>query len=215
MVIYKKIFVSLIVLSIVAVAFAATSLAQTKSQAVKMTEKTIGYAPQNFTITKNTPVNWEIEVQKKHGCAGNLTLPKLGIKKKLKLGKNLIQFTPTKVGSYDFSCSKGRGRGSFRVVEPKPEAKKAQIIKATYTNLNDIQPNYFMVKANQPVRLEIEVKETSEGCMSDIMIPYLFETPKPLIAGQKIIMEFLPTETGLYEITCPMGVARGRILVGK
>ena len=91
--------------------------------------------------------------------------------------------------------------------------QNVQIIKAVYTESNDIQPSQFTVKIGQPVRLEISVKDDSYGCMSTIMIPGLWDNPQPLKKGQTIVMELTPQKTGIYQITCAMGVPRGTITV--
>ncbi|MHB9019925.1 MAG: sulfite exporter TauE/SafE family protein, partial [Minisyncoccota bacterium] len=90
-----------------------------------------------------------------------------------------------------------------------------QIISATYTNHGDIQPNIFIVKQNQPVRFEIDVKETGYGCMSTIIVVGLYNDPQRLLAGSKIVMEFTPNKVGDYTIACAMGVPRGTIKVIK
>jgi sulfite exporter TauE/SafE/copper chaperone CopZ len=91
--------------------------------------------------------------------------------------------------------------------------QNVQIIKAIYTESNDIQPSQFTVKIGQPVRLEIDVKDDGYGCMSTIMIPGLWDNPQPLRKGQTIIIEFTPQKSGTFKITCAMGVPRGAITV--
>ena len=93
------------------------------------------------------------------------------------------------------------------------EQENAQIIKTRYTNSKDIQPSVFTVKRGQPVKFEVDVKETGYGCMSTIMVIGLYDRPQRLVAGSKIIMEFTPTKTGEYTIACAMGVPRGIIKV--
>jgi sulfite exporter TauE/SafE/plastocyanin domain-containing protein/copper chaperone CopZ len=88
-----------------------------------------------------------------------------------------------------------------------------QIIKTSYTLTNDIQPNTFTVKAGQPVRLVIDVKENGQGCMSTITVPGLVSDVYQLIAGKTITLLFTPTKKGVYQITCAMGVPRGTITV--
>ncbi len=88
-----------------------------------------------------------------------------------------------------------------------------QVIKTTYAQGTDIQPNSFTVKAGQPVRLEIDVKDNGSGCMASIMVPGLYNIAEFLQAGQTIVMKFTPTKTGTYPITCAMGVPRGIIKV--
>lgn len=94
-----------------------------------------------------------------------------------------------------------------------PTGQSVQLIKATFTNRGDIQPNTFTVKRGQPVKFEVDVKETSYGCMSTIIVIGLYNRPQRLIAGSKVIMEFTPTKTGDYTIACAMGVPRGLLKV--
>jgi sulfite exporter TauE/SafE/copper chaperone CopZ len=88
-----------------------------------------------------------------------------------------------------------------------------QVIKTIYTASKDIQPNNFTVKVNQPVRFEISAQDDGSGCMSTIEVQSLYPNAQLLRAGQTIVMEFTPTQTGSYQITCAMGVPRGKITV--
>lgn len=110
------------------------------------------------------------------------------------------------------------GGGSAPIIalpsqETAPAISAPQVIQATYTYSNDIAPNNFTVKRGQPVRFSLDVKEDGYGCMSTIMIPRLYNTPQRLQAGNNVVMDFTPTQTGDYEITCAMGVPRGVISV--
>ncbi|MFA5933183.1 MAG: sulfite exporter TauE/SafE family protein [Microgenomates group bacterium] len=100
-------------------------------------------------------------------------------------------------------------------VSPAPAAKEGniQVIKMTYTQDKDIQPNRFTVKSGQPVRMEIEVKDDGYGCMGSIMVPGLTQTPEILQKGTPIVFNFTPTKPGDYKITCAMGIPRGVITV--
>ncbi len=120
------------------------------------------------------------------------------------------------------SCSPGGGCGGcggrpdIKEQEGKAEFLSdsgLQVIKSAYTYNQDIVPNTFTVKKGQPVRLEIEVKEDGQGCMSTILIPGLYDRVIPLLAGKNIVMEFTPYSTGSFPITCAMGVVRGTIKV--
>jgi len=82
-----------------------------------------------------------------------------------------------------------------------------------YTNAHDIVPKSFTVKKAEKVHIEINPTDTATGCMSDIMIPGLWDKPQPLVKGKKIVMEFTPQKPGAYKITCAMGVVRGVINV--
>jgi len=112
----------------------------------------------------------------------------------------------------------GCGGGGAKIaqnttVTPATKVANVQLIKTTYTRAADIQPNNFTVKVGQPVRLEIAVKDDGSGCMSTIKIQSLYENPQPLVAGQTIVMEFTPQQTGSFLITCAMNVPRGTIKV--
>ncbi|MDP2708867.1 MAG: sulfite exporter TauE/SafE family protein [bacterium] len=80
----------------------------------------------------------------------------------------------------------------------------AQIINATYTASNYLQPNSFRVKAGANVKFNIDVKDDGRGCGYAIMIPGLYDNAIPLEAGTPITMEFTPATKGSYDITCGM-----------
>lgn len=88
-----------------------------------------------------------------------------------------------------------------------------QVLKTTYSARSDIAPNSFTVKANQPVRFEVDAQDDGQGCMGTITIPKLIQKVEMLTKGQKVIFEFTPTNRGTYNITCGMGMPRGQIQV--
>ena len=89
-----------------------------------------------------------------------------------------------------------------------------QIIKSIYTANAYLQPNMFKVKVGQKVKFTIDVKDDGYGCGYEIMIPNLYDEAIPLIAGEFITMEFTPTTTGSYNITCGMDmITYGAIIV--
>lgn len=105
----------------VASAFSAPSSGQGAAepgdteQVVRMTVAYGTYQPKNLTIKAGVPVRWEIDGQDVGGCARDIIVPSLKIKKTLVRGKNVITFTPTKPGTIPFSCGMGMIRGSFTV----------------------------------------------------------------------------------------------------
>lgn len=207
-------------------------------QIVKMEQDGSGYSPDSFTIQKGIPVKWIINSTDPFTCAASILVPQFQIAKALSKGDNIIEFTPTEVGEIGFSCNMGMYRGSFTVIEAEntPVVTKiptevtptptdtptltqeqaqadAQIITATYSVNDDIQPNKFKVKVNRPVRFEIDAKDDGLGCMGSIVVIGLTDQPKGFQKGQKTVLEFTPTKTGTYSIACAMGVPRGEILV--
>ena len=88
-----------------------------------------------------------------------------------------------------------------------------QVIKATYTVVEDVKPAKFTVKAGSPVRFDIEAKEDGQGCMGSIMIPGLDNKAQGFEKGKITSFVFTPEKSGSYTITCAMGVPRGTIIV--
>lgn len=83
-----------------------------------------------------------------------------------------------------------------------------QVIKSTYTSAKYLDPAVFKVKAGTKVRLEVDVKDDGTGCGYAMMIPGLYSNATPIVAGQKIVIEFTPTTPGSYDITCSMNMIR-------
>lgn len=215
-------------------------------QEVRMRQLSAGYRPNSFTIQKGIPVRWIITSEDQYTCASSLVVQKLGIRKSLQLGENIIEFTPSETGTIRFSCSMGMYTGSFTVVDgtdtkvvttgscgagggcgcgsakKTPQSQtvgtvetkgKVQIIKAVYTRDKDVVPNQFTIKVNQPVRFEVEALEDGQGCMGSLALPSLSNQVFVLTKGQTNIFEFTPTSAGSYNITCAMGVPRGKLIV--
>lgn len=86
------------------------------AQVIRMDQVSSGYRPNLFTVHRGVPVRWVIDSKASNSCATSLVVPKLGIRKLLKPGENVIEFTPTEVGQIKFSCSMGMYTGVFDVV---------------------------------------------------------------------------------------------------
>ncbi|MFA6521168.1 MAG: sulfite exporter TauE/SafE family protein, partial [Candidatus Gracilibacteria bacterium] len=82
-------------------------------QTVKM-DIDYSFSPSRFNIKKGVPVRWEINGINL-GCADEIVVPSLGIRQRINLGANVIEFTPTKSGSLPFSCGMGMITGKFIV----------------------------------------------------------------------------------------------------
>ncbi len=95
-----------------------------------------------------------------------------------------------------------------------PMVDGKQIVKMTVLGVQ-YDPNYFKVKVGIPVRWEITSSGQS-GCASGAIIArgliddVVYLNPE---AGQVMVKEFTPLNTGKYSFTCSMGMARGTIEV--
>lgn len=201
-------------------------------QVVQMKQLSNGYSPNKFTIKKDVPVKWIVNSVDPGSCASSISAPKIGVNRILRAGENVFEFTPKEIGTIKFTCSMGMYRGIFNVVENDGAIKGSttesndndslilqklggdvQVIKATYTLYDDINPKEFKVKAGKPARLEINAKDNGGGCMGSVALPGLSEDFYFLEKGKTVAFNFTPEERGTYDITCGMGVPRGVIIV--
>ena len=86
-------------------------------QIANMSVSSRGYTPNSFVVKKGIPVRWNINGENVFGCQGSLIVRQLAVQKTLKLGKNVIEFTPDQEGPIYFSCAMGMFRGIFDVVK--------------------------------------------------------------------------------------------------
>lgn len=65
------------------------------------------------------PVKWIIRAEKGsiNGCNNRIFIPEYGIEKKLQVGENIIEFTPTDEGTFAYSCWMGMIRSSVVVTK--------------------------------------------------------------------------------------------------
>jgi sulfite exporter TauE/SafE len=73
----------------------------------------------NITVQAGTPVKWRIDAAEGsiNGCNNRIFIPEYNIEYSLRLGENVIEFTPTKPGRYTYSCWMGMIRGTINVTE--------------------------------------------------------------------------------------------------
>lgn len=73
----------------------------------------------NFTVQAGLPLKWTVRVSAANlnGCNNTILVPAYGIKKPLKVGDNLIEFTPKAEGPIAYSCWMGMIRNRITVVK--------------------------------------------------------------------------------------------------
>lgn len=104
-------------------------------QVIKMIENSRGYTPDTLTVKKGIPVRWEIDAKDQYSCASSFIVPKLGVKKNLTKGLNVIEFTPTESGVIPFSCSMGMYRGTIVVVDDVTKTPVAEVNSSSQEEL--------------------------------------------------------------------------------
>lgn len=76
-----------------------------------------GYTP--VTVYAGTPVKWTISASKSSitGCNRTMEIPEFDIECTFAPGDNVVEFTPTKTGTYSYTCWMGMIRSTITVVE--------------------------------------------------------------------------------------------------
>lgn len=85
-------------------------------QIMRMDQNANGYTPNDFVVKQNIPVRWIITGKDSSSCSNSLVMNTFNIKAGLKMGENIVNFTPSKVGQFKFSCVMGMYTGSITVI---------------------------------------------------------------------------------------------------
>ena len=83
-------------------------------QKVVISEKDLNYYPREIRVKANQPVSISLD-NKVKGCLRSFTIRDLGVSKYLKSVTDTLEFTPTKAGTFTFTCSMGMGYGKLIV----------------------------------------------------------------------------------------------------
>lgn len=80
-----------------------------------------------FYVQAGIPVRWIIRIKKEDitGCNRTVIVPAYRIRKDLKPGDNIVEFTPTKAGVVPYSCWMGMIRSAFGVVDDLGKIKSS------------------------------------------------------------------------------------------
>ena len=86
-----------------------------------------------ITVQKGIPVRWTINATATNlnGCNGEVVVPQLNLRKKLAVGANLIEFTPTESGTLSYTCWMGMIGSSIRVVDNLGTASAPALVAAS------------------------------------------------------------------------------------
>jgi cytochrome c oxidase subunit 2 len=98
-------------MAVAALVFAARARSSPAAaeQLIHLTARKFEYSPSEITVKKGEPVVIEIvSLDRKHG----FTIPGLKVRSDIKTGaKNVVRFTPDKVGRFNFHCDLFCGSG--------------------------------------------------------------------------------------------------------
>ncbi len=70
-------------------------------------------------VQKGIPVKWTIQAEEGelNGCNNSIVAQSYNLQKKLQIGDNVVEFTPTESGTFSFSCWMGMIRSKITVVD--------------------------------------------------------------------------------------------------
>lgn len=87
---------------------------QGEVQQIIIGEKDLNYYPNEIRVEANKPVSITLDSTVK-GCLRSFGIRDLGVSKYAKTPTEAIEFTPTKKGTFTFTCSMGMGYGTIIV----------------------------------------------------------------------------------------------------
>ncbi len=86
-------------------------------------------------LVKGVPVRVEVDAATLSGCMVNVVIRDFNVRKTIRPGDNIIEFTPDKTGTFWITCSMGMGPGSFEVVNSDGTSNPNAKIQATAPKL--------------------------------------------------------------------------------
>lgn len=93
--------------------FVAQAECKKEPQVLKMNVTKKGWSKKSIPFTYGKKIRWEINVEEITMCNKQLEIPALGISKKLKKGKNIIEFVPKEYQTITFTCWMGMLKGEL------------------------------------------------------------------------------------------------------
>ena len=79
-----------------------------------------GYQPSDIRVTAGTPVRLLFNRRDTSSCSEEVVLPDFGMKRFLPANRTtLVEFVPTRAGTFEFTCGMGMLRGRITVTSPE------------------------------------------------------------------------------------------------
>ncbi|MEM4637673.1 MAG: hypothetical protein QXK76_01435 [Candidatus Woesearchaeota archaeon] len=87
------------------------------------------------TFKKGVPIRMTVDLNTVVGCARDVVIKDFGVRKYVKQGDNIIEFTPTKTGTITIACSMNMFFGKFEVVDVINSQTKSIRISETQSSV--------------------------------------------------------------------------------
>ena len=95
---------------------ATTATTIETTQEVTLSWGKLNYNPEVITVKAGEKVRITGDMTRLTGCFQSLQIPELGISKSMTETDNVLEFTPTKKGTFAFGCAMGMGAGKLVVI---------------------------------------------------------------------------------------------------
>jgi len=121
---YKNLFFGILTLAIILIAGVflirgentASDSVTGNAQVVKLWVEGGNYVFSDSEFKKDVLVRIEADISRTPGCSRSIVISSFNIRKTVSSGDNVIEFTPTKTGTFNIACSMNMYRGVFTVV---------------------------------------------------------------------------------------------------
>lgn len=85
------------------------------------------YQPNPIRVKVGVPVRMTVDLGTVNGCYRSVRIADLGVSGRVQQGSNIIEFTPTKVGTFRMTCSMGMADGQIIVEDANGQAPTANV----------------------------------------------------------------------------------------
>ena len=84
-------------------------------QEVAVSMRGYQYQPDPIRLTIGVPARFTVDLNTVRGCMRSIQIPGLGVAGRVSDGNNVLEFTPTKAGTFRMTCSMGMADGTVIV----------------------------------------------------------------------------------------------------
>ncbi|MEK6840645.1 MAG: cupredoxin domain-containing protein [Nanoarchaeota archaeon] len=122
---YKNLFFTILTLAVIVIAgvflirgenTTSNGNSSGNAQIVKLSVEGGRYVLSPSEFKKDIPVRIEADISKMPGCSKSIVISAFNVRKTVTTKDNVIEFTPTKTGTFNIACSMNMYRGTFTVV---------------------------------------------------------------------------------------------------
>lgn len=115
----KSILIALALVLGLGSAFAiVTNVVEAHSRTVKISVSKNGFSPSYIDAETGHKLNLVFNRSDKNNCGNEVVFPKLNVRKKLPVGKDVIvSITPTEAGQINFTCGMGMYKGKIVIAD--------------------------------------------------------------------------------------------------